>query len=134
VTNTKDIGCFVIVSQESVSAGIKRIVALTGPKVFEHFQEKNQILDSLAQKFSVTQKQVVDKTEKMIKELELLQNAYGMLENKLVADTLRRLVNKTNNSDLELVLEVPSDVNFKTALIQSRKIFENQNFLIYNKE
>lgn len=134
VSNTKDIWCFVILAQESVASGIKRIVALTGPKVFEYVQEKDQILDDLAQKFSVGQKQVVDKTEKLIKEHEALQNSFGQLQNKLVADMLRGLPNKTNNSELSIVLEIPSDVDFKIALGQVRKIFENQNFLIYTKE
>lgn len=134
VTNTKDIGCFVILAQESVASGIKRIVALTGPKVFEYIQEKDKTLDSIAEKFGVTQKQVVDKTEKLLKDHDVLQNAYGQLENKLVADTLRNLPNKNNNSELQFVLEIPSDMNFKTALGQARKIFENQNFLIYTKE
>lgn len=134
VDNTKNIWCFVIVAQESVASGIKRIVALTGPKVFEHIQEKDQILNSLALKFGVNQKQVVDKAEKLLKEYEILENAYNQLENKLVADTLRSLKNKTNSSKLSIVLELPSDVDFKIAQIQARKIFENQNFLIYNKE
>ncbi|HCY21670.1 TPA: hypothetical protein DIC40_07685 [Patescibacteria group bacterium] len=123
-----------ILAQESVASGIKRIVALTGPKVFEYVQEKDQILDDLSQKFSVGQKQVVDKAEKLIKEHEALQNSFGQLQNKLVADMLHGLPNKTNNSDLNIVLEIPSDIDFKIALGQVRKIFENQNFLIYTKE
>ncbi len=134
VTNTKDIGCFVILAQESVASGIKRIVALTGPKVFEYIQEKDQILDNLGEKFGVGQKQVVDKAEKLLKDHEALQNAYGQLQNKLVADMLRGLPNKTNKPDLSFVLEIPNDVDFKIALGQMRKIFENQNFLIYTKE
>jgi len=134
VSNTKDIGCFVLLAQESVASGIKRIVALTGPKVFEYVQEKDQILDDLAEKFSVGQKQVVDKAEKLIKEYEALQNSFGQLQNKLVADMIRGLSNKTNNSEFNTVLEIPSDVDFKVALGQVRKIFENQNFLIYTKE
>ncbi len=134
VSNTKDIWCFVILAQESVASGIKRIVALTWPKVFEYVQEKDQILDDLAEKFGVGQKQVVDKAEKLLKNHEALQNAYGQLQNKLVADMLRGLPNKTNNPDLSFVLEIPNDVDFRIALGQMRKIFEHQNFLIYTKE
>ncbi len=134
VTNTKDIGCFVILAQESVASGIKRIVALTGPKVFEYIQEKDQILDNLGEKFGVGQKQVVDKAEKLLKDHEALQNAFGQLQNKLVADVIRGLPNKTNNTELNIVLELPNDVDFKIALGQARKIFEHQNFLIYTKE
>ncbi len=134
VSNTKDIWCFVILSQESVASGIKRIVALTGPKVFEYAQEKDQVLDTLAEKFNVGQKQVVDKAEKLLKELENLQNSFGQLQNKLAADMIRGLPNKTNNPELNIVLELPNDVDFKIALGQVRKLFENQSFLIYTKE
>jgi len=134
VANTKDIWCFVIVAQEAVASGIKRIVALTWPKVFEYIQEKDQILESLWQKLGVSPKQVVDKTEKLLKDYEGLQSSYENLETKLIGDTLRGLKNKSNNDKLNIVLELPNDINFKTALGQARMIFENQNLLLYTKE
>ncbi len=134
VSNTKDIWCFVIISQEAVASGIKRIVAITWPKIFDYIQEKDSLLDSLAQKLWVNSKQIIDKTEKLIKEYESLQSSFEQLQNKLVADTLVLLPNKTNNPDLNIVLIIPSDVDFRIALWQMRKIFEGQNFLIYNKE
>ncbi len=132
VKNTSEIGGFVIVAQESVASWIKRIVAYTGPKLSEYLQQKDLLLEDLAQKFGVNSKQLVDKAEKVIKDYEELQKSYEQLESKLIRDVIQKLVNKTNNSDLDFVLEIPKDINFKTAIFQAKHLFENQNFLIYN--
>jgi alanyl-tRNA synthetase len=133
-SNTKDIGCFAILSQEAVASGIKRIVAVTWPKVFEFVQEKDAILDALAKKLGVSPKQVVDKTEKVLKDYESLQSSFEILENKLIGETLRGLPNKNTYPELHVVLQLPNDINFKIALWQARILFEGQNFLLYTQE
>lgn len=73
VPNTKDIGAFKIVSQEPVAAGVKRISAYTGPKVVQYAWDKDTKLQTIANKFGVTEKQVEDKIDKMIKEYATLE-------------------------------------------------------------
>lgn len=48
VKNTKDISLFVIQSEESIAAGIRRITALTGKKAYEYLKEKQRLLLSCA--------------------------------------------------------------------------------------
>lgn len=54
VDETADIGLFVIVSEGSVSAGVRRIEALTGEGAVAYVQEKLGILDQLAQELGTT--------------------------------------------------------------------------------
>lgn len=44
VLNTSDIGTFVIVSEESISSGVRRIEALTGYKAYEYLKKKEILL------------------------------------------------------------------------------------------
>lgn len=44
VDNTAEINCFVIVSEESVAAGIRRITAYTGMKAYEYLKEKQAMI------------------------------------------------------------------------------------------
>jgi alanyl-tRNA synthetase len=53
VTNTKDIGCFALLSQEAVASGIKRISAVVGPKVYDQILERDQVLHQIAEKLNV---------------------------------------------------------------------------------
>lgn len=48
VDNTAEINLFVIVSEESVAAGIRRITALTGMKAFEYLKEKQALINEAA--------------------------------------------------------------------------------------
>ena len=71
VENTKDIWCFIIVSQEAVASGVKRITAFTGPKVYERVQEVQYILDTAIQKLGIkTATQLEERLDKVMKEYD----------------------------------------------------------------
>lgn len=48
VNNTNEISLFVIVSEESVASGIRRITAYTGKKAYEYLKEKQSMLNEAA--------------------------------------------------------------------------------------
>lgn len=48
VDNTAEIGLFVIASEESVAAGIRRITAYTGMKAYEYLKEKQAMINEAA--------------------------------------------------------------------------------------
>ncbi len=53
VKNTGQIAACRIVQEQGVAAGVRRIVALTGPRAFEALREKERALDALAEKLKV---------------------------------------------------------------------------------
>ncbi len=48
VDNTSEIGLFVIVSEESVAAGIRRLTCYTGVKAYEYLKEKQSLINEAA--------------------------------------------------------------------------------------
>ncbi|MDG2208172.1 MAG: alanine--tRNA ligase [Pirellulales bacterium] len=56
--STAEVQCFEIVSEESVSAGTRRIVALTGEKALQHREAASAVLSKLAEQLKVDLKQV----------------------------------------------------------------------------
>jgi alanyl-tRNA synthetase len=70
VAETSQIGSFFIIEQTAVAAGIKRITALTGPKVAAYAQGLKYNLDQIANKISVPVKQLDAKIEKILAESE----------------------------------------------------------------
>jgi alanyl-tRNA synthetase len=54
VRNTSEIGLFKIVSETGVAAGVRRIVALTGPRAFELLTDRDHGLARVAERLKVT--------------------------------------------------------------------------------
>ena len=79
VAETSQIGSFFITEQTAVAAGVKRIVALTGPKVAAHAQSLQNDLESVATKISVPVKQIDAKIEKILNEYTDLQKKFEKL-------------------------------------------------------
>src|SRR5687767_15723577 len=53
VRNTSEIGLFKVVSETGVASGVRRIVALTGPRAFELLKDREQALTRVAEKLKV---------------------------------------------------------------------------------
>jgi alanyl-tRNA synthetase len=53
VRNTSEIGLFKIVSETGVAAGVRRIVALTGPRAFELLRDREHALAHIAERLKV---------------------------------------------------------------------------------
>ena len=56
--NTADVGLFEVISEESVSAGTRRIVAFTGEKARKHRESAEMILSRIAQQLSIDLDQI----------------------------------------------------------------------------
>jgi len=134
VENTKDIWCFIIVSQEAVASGVKRITAFTGPKVYERVQEVQYILDTAIQKLGIkTATQLEERLDKVMKEYDEMKNAMEWMEAKTIKDIL---VGKDflSGKGLDKIFKLPATVNFKSVLSQTKWLFEDQNVLFYNED
>jgi alanyl-tRNA synthetase len=134
VVNTKDIWAFTIVSQEAVASGVKRISAITGPKVLEKIQEIQWLLDSSVEKLWIkTATQISDRLDKVLKEYDELKSGYESMEAKIIISTLKNIESK-NLDWFDKVLEISKELNFKNVSFHAKWLFENQNILIYNNE
>lgn len=78
VNSTGDIGCFKIVEVSSPSVGNKRIVAVTGLKAVELFQETFNLVKNLSQEFKVKPEKIF---EAIKKQQELLKDTTLQVKN-----------------------------------------------------
>ncbi len=62
------IGGFKIIKEESISAGVRRITALTGEKLNEFFEKRSEIIDQLCETLSVSDEDLVNKVKKLVDE------------------------------------------------------------------
>lgn len=138
VINTKDIGCFAITGQEAVASGIKRMVAVTGPKVFEQIQEKDNSLRELSDKLDVPTKQLPNKVDKLLKEYKELEEKYTSMQDKMLGGTLAKLFETANGDDnFDKIVKIPAElesVNFKNIVNQAKSMDLSGVVMLYNAQ
>lgn len=97
-----DIGCFKITEIGALSAGNRRIVALTGPKAIESFQESFNTVKNLSQEFKIKPEQVIDTVLKQKEQIKNLQNIISKLKKDAIKAQVPEWTKKT-----ELINDIP---------------------------
>jgi len=82
------IGGFKIIKEESISAGVRRITALTGEKLIEFLEKRSEIVDELSEVLKVPAQDLVDRVEQLIKENKKLANELKSASRRRGSDTM----------------------------------------------
>jgi len=80
VPATGVIGAFKILEVTALSAGYRRIVAVTGPRALELFQECYNTVKTLSQEFKVKREEVLESVIKQRDQLKITQNETRLLK------------------------------------------------------
>ncbi len=93
VSSTGEIGCFKIVSERGLAAGIRRMIALTGPKAFARFQESEALLKTAQDKFFLNRETLIEqlqqghddrkRLEKQVEDLKMQLAKGGSAEDRI---------------------------------------------------
>ena len=97
VPRTGDIGAFKITDISSISAGHRRIIALTGPKAIDLFQEMFNATKKLSNQFNIRRNELVEQVEKQTEELKNSQKQIKQLRQQMVLANLPRWKEETTN-------------------------------------
>jgi alanyl-tRNA synthetase len=82
VENLSEIGLFKIISEESVSAGIRRITALTGLKAVERVQSEAAIVQQLTTTLKIPTEEIPAKVETLADQVKKLQKQIKTADGK----------------------------------------------------
>ncbi|MGL4608110.1 MAG: alanine--tRNA ligase [Trueperaceae bacterium] len=85
VNRTGEIGSFVITTEESVSAGVRRIEALTGMAALHYTQTLRQNINALAKQLTSKPEEVPARIDKLQNDLKAAQREASTLRDKLAA-------------------------------------------------
>lgn len=99
VVRTGDIGVFKITEVTALSAGQRRIVALTGPKALDLFQESHVLLKQLCQEYKVQQNHLFDAIDKHKQEIKLLQNELKQFKKQQLSSLKQELISQITEID-----------------------------------
>ncbi|HEX5073269.1 MAG TPA: alanine--tRNA ligase [Gemmatimonadaceae bacterium] len=121
VRNTSEIGLFKIVSETGVAAGVRRIVALTGPRAFELMSDRERALAHIADRVKVTlpagpgSDAVAQRVDALLQEKRQLEKRLDEAMRGGGGDAVERLVSTATPIDgMRLVASVVSVPDVKS--------------------
>jgi alanyl-tRNA synthetase len=85
VANTGDIGVLKIVDQGAVSAGVRRIEALTGQAAIDYMRQREDWLDAVAAELRTTQADVPARVHALVEDRKRLEREVADLRKKLAS-------------------------------------------------
>jgi len=97
VHRTGDIGAFKITEVAALSAGNRRIVALTGPKAVDLFQFTFNTMKTLSQEYKIKPEQILEVINKQKDEVRSLQLKIKQLKKENIAEKLPAWLNNMEN-------------------------------------
>jgi alanyl-tRNA synthetase len=103
VGETAEIGPFIIVSEGSVSAGIRRVEALTGRGAVDYIQDKLDTLGQIAHRLGSTPDEAANRVESLQAELAASKKQIEKLQREIARSQFNAMVN-----NLEDIKGVPS--------------------------
>ncbi len=103
VGETAEIGSFIIVSEGSVSAGIRRVEALTGRGAVEYIQQKLETLSEIAHRLDSTPEEARSRVESLQNELIASKKQVEKLQREIARSRFNEMV-----SNLEDINGVPA--------------------------
>jgi len=111
VKRTGEIGLFKIVSESAVSAGIRRIEAVTGVGSLTYLEKLEEELKNVAQLLDCGLWDVADRLSKLLEEKRHLERQLRRLESSSLTDILRKAVEDAEKLDgIKLAYAVLEDV------------------------
>ncbi len=106
VLRTGDIGLFKIVYEGSISAGVRRIEAITGEGALEKFQQASAQLAKAGELLHATENSVLDQVEKVLEQQKILERQIEQLKTQMARQQLDKLQGRKLNGATVLAEKV----------------------------
>ena len=112
VSNTGEIGCFKIISETGVAAGVRRIEAVTGKGVLDIANSDDHVIEELAELLKTNRKAVVDKARSQAEEHKALKKELEEMKKQAMGSNVDDLLkNAKEIKGIRLITAEFSDYN-----------------------
>lgn len=133
VRNSSEIGLFVVVSDESVASGVRRITGLTGAKAYRYLKDKIALLNTVESKLGASDVDIIKHVDSNNEEIASLKAENSELKAKIAASEAKKLadnVEKVNGVDFALVVKEGANRDELTSIGDSMKANRNDYIFI----
>jgi alanyl-tRNA synthetase len=106
VSRTGDIGLMKIIYEGSISAGVRRIEAVTGEGSLERFQSASAQLAKFGELFHTSESGVLEHMEKLLEQQKILQRQIDDLKTQVAHNQIEKLTGRSFNGAIVLAERV----------------------------
>ncbi len=99
VSNSSDIGMFKIISESGIASGVRRIEAITGSSVYQHFLEKEAVLYEIKSLVKANEENLVAKLSQTIEDYKAVQKELSKLKAELAKNQINEILDKAKDID-----------------------------------
>lgn len=99
VSHTGSIGLFHIVSESSISAGIRRIEAITGLQGVNYFKKREHIVATLMEMFKIKEKSIVKRVEDIVEHSKNLEQELSKMSQVEVKGEVNKIIDDTKKTE-----------------------------------
>jgi len=97
VSRTGDIGVFKVTSESSISAGVRRLEAVTGDVAYEQYKDALDRISRVAAVLRVSDADLVESVERLSAERREMEKEIGRLKSKLAQSSVGDLIEKARD-------------------------------------
>jgi len=124
--NTSKIGSFVIIKEESIASGTRRIEALTGLKAIEYFLDGGKVLKELSSRFAVGYDLIESNVEKLFAERKSLEKELDKIRANMAKSQVAGLIEQAEKvGNVSLIIHTVDNLN-NDALISMAEGFKGK--------
>jgi alanyl-tRNA synthetase len=132
---TGDIGTFKITESVALSAGHRRIVAVTGPRAIDLFQDTFNAIKSLSQDYKVKREDVLDAIAKQKEQLKTAQQEIKQLRQQLITSQIPYMmesVEQVNNVPFLCIYDASMSAEEMRTLVTMLEQKQPGFYFVYN--
>jgi alanyl-tRNA synthetase len=109
IDKTGDIGIFKIISETSISTGVRRIEAVVGIAAEDYILEEESLVDRMTEILNVTKEGIVNKIQKCIANCKKLENDCNLLRNNFILGEIDSYVKQVQEINRIKILFISLD-------------------------
>jgi len=115
VERTGDIGLFKVKEESSLAAGVRRIVALTGPKAIEYIQEQSVVMEELQSKLTTSSEDLGSRIDQLLQQKKDLEKALKQKQKSSASFDIKKIIAKSNEVDgIQMVIHETETVDIES--------------------
>ena len=124
---TGEVGTFIITSEGSAAAGIRRIEAITGRAAYNLIQKRFSVLNQVAAMMVTTPEKMLERAQSTLSEMKEMRHTIQHLRQNLAAADFSRVLDETSDvGGVEVLTAVLKEANVETLRKMADKFRERK--------